>query len=287
MVLILINAKVFFSNKMKFNLSKVEFSNKDIKNKITIPKKLTPELAYFIGIHLGDGCLSFKKKKYDKELSYSGHIIDEYTWYVQDIISLIKRIFNKTAKFYENKGIKGKSINVYFRSKAIFIFLNKVIGLQIGSKNNMGIPECIKNSNQNIKSAFIRGLADTDFCLTFKKRHKNLHYYPVIALSTCNKKLVKELEILFKEFELNCYTLLDYPTERKGTKLTTNQLQINGVKRANIWMNKIGFSSPKHLTKYLVWKKHNFCPPNTNLIQRKEILNGKLDINKFYQPKHF
>ena len=40
---------------MKFDLSKVEFSRNDLRLEIKVPKKLTKELAYYIGIHVGDG----------------------------------------------------------------------------------------------------------------------------------------------------------------------------------------------------------------------------------------
>ncbi len=272
---------------MNFDLSQVEFSKKDIKNNIKIPKKLTPELAYFIGIHLGDGCLSFKKEKYDRTMNYTGHFIDEYDWYTKDITLLIKELFNKNIKYYKGKNNKGEWLSLYFHSKAIFTFLNKVIGLPIGSKNNCSIPDCIKNSNLKIKCAFIKGFADTDFCLTFKKRDKQLHYYPVIEFSTCNRTIVNELTFLLQEVKISSYSLLDYPIKMGKVNLKTNQLHLNGIKPLKVWMEKIGFNSPKHLTKYLIWKKYGFCPPNTNLTQRKDILDGKLDINKIYKPKPF
>ena len=43
-------------------------------------------------------------------------------------------------------------------------------------------------------------------------------------------------------------------------------------------MKLIGIKNPVKLTRYLVWKKFGFCPPHTNLQQRKDILNGKLNI---------
>src|SRR3989344_9336531 len=70
---------------MKFNLSKVKFSRKDISNKIKIPDKLTNELAYLIGFHLGDGTLPYSKKK-DYYVAYTGHIIDDLEWYKSFLI---------------------------------------------------------------------------------------------------------------------------------------------------------------------------------------------------------
>ena len=61
---------------MNFNLSKIEFSRKDIKIETKIPNKLTTKLAYFIGVHVGDGTLVFNKKNNDYYMGYAGHLID-------------------------------------------------------------------------------------------------------------------------------------------------------------------------------------------------------------------
>ena len=45
-------------------------------------------------------------------------------------------------------------------------------------------------------------------------------------------------------------------------------------------MDLVGIKNPVKFTRYLIWKKFGFCPPNTTLQQRQDILNGKLDIYK-------
>jgi hypothetical protein len=50
------------------------------------------------------------------------------------------------------------------------------------------------------------------------------------------------------------------------------------VGRLNQWMKLIGTKNPVKLSRYLIWKKHGFCPTNTNFQQREDILKGKLDI---------
>ena len=53
---------------------------------------------------------------------------------------------------------------------------------------------------------------------------------------------------------------------------------INGIRGLDRWMESVGMKNPVKLTRYLIWKKFGFCPPNTTLKQREDILNGKLDI---------
>ena len=65
---------------MKFDLSKVEFSKKDINKNLKIPLTLTPELSYLIGIHIGDGTMNIYKRDdgfNGYPIGYSGHLIDE------------------------------------------------------------------------------------------------------------------------------------------------------------------------------------------------------------------
>ena len=59
-----------------------------------------------------------------------------------------------------------------------------------------------------------------------------------------------------------------------------NEIYISGKENLKKWMKFIGFSNEKHLTKYLIWKKFGFCPPNTTLKQRLLILNDKMNILK-------
>jgi len=46
-------------------------------------------------------------------------------------------------------------------------------------------------------------------------------------------------------------------------------------------MNFIGFNNPVHITKYQIWKKFGFCPPNTNLQHRIRILDDEKTFLNF------
>jgi len=73
---------------MKFDLSKIEFSKRDISRNIKLPIKLTENLAEFMGIIMGDGHLShyrgyFKGRKYVQyEIHITGNVSEtEYLRY--------------------------------------------------------------------------------------------------------------------------------------------------------------------------------------------------------------
>lgn len=44
------------------------------------------------------------------------------------------------------------------------------------------------------------------------------------------------------------------------------------------YINKIGFKNPKHNTKWLIYKKLGYCPPNTKLKQRLDIIQSSKNL---------
>lgn len=261
----------------KLDLSSINFSRNDINKTIKLPTYLNEDLAYFIGFHLGDGHMSIQKRgsSMDYVLYYCGHLIDDKEFHLKFILPLLNRLFNikppLSGRTYDSTSF------IKFNSKAILTFLNKVIGLPIGSKQGFGIPTIIKNSNEKLRISFLRGLADTEFCLSFKKRYKDLHYYPTIEYGTSTNILAKDVKQLLSDIKFIVYSTFDYPTERNGKKLSSNRIALNGVNSLKLWMDKIGFSNTKHLTKYYVWKKFGFCPPYTSILNRRKILKGEIN----------
>ena len=265
---------------MKLDLSKVQFSKYDISHNVKIPRKLTPDLAYFSGIHFGDGNIGNYKKHY-YSLEYSGHIIDEYEFYTVYFKKLFKSVFNKDLRVYEKYKDKGDYLNLCTQSKAIFTFLKNSIGLPVGKKVNWPLPKLIIESRY--RRAFIRGLADSDFCLSFKKRDKELHYYPTISIRSSSKIMIMQLDKLLKDIGFKTNTLFDFISKRYEKSHVGHQLEINGTEQQDFWIEKIGFNSRKHLTKYYIWEKFGFCPPQTTLPQRELILEGQLNPYNFYK----
>ena len=51
-------------------------------------------------------------------------------------------------------------------------------------------------------------------------------------------------------------------------------IYINGKKNLHQFIEKIGFSNIKHMTKYQLWKLQRFLEPNTSLNERLSMLNN-------------
>ena len=59
---------------------------------------------------------------------------------------------------------------------------------------------------------------------------------------------------------------------------------LNGIKNLEKWLNTIGIGNPTKYSRFLIWKKYGFCPPNTMYTERLKILKGLINPNKFYGP---
>lgn len=135
-----------------------------------IPKKLTEELAEFVGILLGDGgitpgqCAVTLNREADKE-------------YVGYVAALGKKLFGEEPKKFYHK--HDKAVILYYHGTLLIQYLLS-LGLKIGSKvkQQVGIPDWI-NASQQFKIACLRGLMDTDggvFLHTYSVNKKKYHY---------------------------------------------------------------------------------------------------------------
>lgn len=267
---------------IKFNLSKVEYSNRDKIRDVKLPKILTTELAELMGILTGDGHIGIYKgrTKYGNyvhyEIKFAGHWLDDREYYENAVNILFQKLFNTKLKVRNHNG-KGNMLDAVIHSKAISSFIRNILKLPWGNKvSRIEIPKYIRNSTSDIKSAFLRGLADTDFSLTFKKKHKKHHYYPVISVSFKSRKIIEQITNILDEFNISCHVQYDdIYHDKRGFISIGHKIYIYGKMNLEKWMGLIGFNNPKHLTKYFVYKKLGFCPPYKTTKDRMEMLNKK------------
>lgn len=244
-------------------------------------QNIIPEIAEICGIHAGDGHLRRNGKGFEISGSY-----EEKEYYDQHIIPLFNSLFdlNIKGKFFPTKGTYGFSIS----SKAIIFFLIS-FGFPKGKKDDIvQIPEQILHSQDpTIRRAFLRGIFDTDGCITFDKRiyntsifKKTRNYYPRILFSTISKKLAIGIKQLCEKEGFICKIYI-YKS-KKQTESLKYKLQIVGINNLERWMNVITPQNPVKVSRYIIWKKYGFCPTNTNYKERTKILKGELDPNLFY-----
>lgn len=240
---------------MKLDLSKIKFSNNDIRKNIQLPSKLTPKLAEFIGIIVGDGHVGVYKNDSgmrtfsNYEIRISGNLKD-YDYYSVYINDLANDLFN--VRFYVLKPKNENSVFLYKNSKALYYFLSHCLDIpQI--KDNIRIPKQIRNGLLEVKSSFLRGLADSDFTFTLKNKEGKL--YPVVQGCSKSEILIEDVSSILEELNIKHATYLDksYYLKRDKSYVVT-RIYINGFTNVSKWFNLIGFSNPRHTQK---WKE--FC----------------------------
>lgn len=268
----------------KLDVSKIEFSRKDKLKGIKLPTKLTCNLAEDVGIHIGDGTMGIYSNPHGIDYYYKvcGHPKDDREWYDDFIVPLKAKLFNLNV---EPKDFSDGTYSVQFRSKAVVLFYNTVIGIPLGKKSKtIDIPQLIKDSNIKHQIACLRGTFDTDFSLTFKKKGKNLHKYPVIHAAFASEILVDSIKDILEKMNFKNVSTCKV---RRFDKRTMNVYEkyhifISGKDMLNKWFNEIESHNSKHIIKYRIWKKFEFLPPRLTQIERIKIDSGKINPMNFY-----
>ena len=234
---------------------------------------INEDLAELLGIHIGDGCIS-ENKRYS--MYYVGGDLKEEVEYHDNWVApllnknVMKRLDKPNVKYkkYKSTGIYG----LYLFDKEVVEFFKK-FGICSGTKINQKIPHPILK-NKNLLKRFIRGLFDTDGNIYFDKNRscKNpINNIPTIKLSNTSQGLINQV---YKSLiSLGFHPRLKKPYKGKRDKNTVHTILIYRKSDIQNYIDKIGFKNPKHLTKWLVFKKNGLLPPRTTLKHRKTILS--------------
>lgn len=155
--------------------------------KILIPLNVTPEISYLTGVIYGDGNVSIAQRK---EIEFPRLRISLYNAsikYLRKINNMLYSIFRTHGKL-----TKKKDKNCYILSinnKLVCLYFLKIIGVKAGKKNNLKVPNILKN--KKLFRFFLAGLFDTDGFLT-----------ETFGIMMCgsNSKFLKEVIKLSKNY---------------------------------------------------------------------------------------
>lgn len=216
-------------------------------NKVTIPQKISEDIAYLTGFLFGDGHLCLRKNKHEYSIYCTGNLKDERVFYENYIRELFIKIFEIKPKVkisrYDN------SINLIVYSKDLLFYLNKKCGIPIGAKSHkVIIPRKFEKTNK-LKRAFIRGFADADFSLCLKKRYRVIPYYPVITGTSKSKTIILQISKFLKTLGITFSLDLDRIDYDKRFRKNTikSSIHIYGKKNLQKWTKEIGFRNSKYL----------------------------------------
>lgn len=147
------------------------------------------------------------------------------------------------------------------------------IGIPVGKKSHIvRIPKQIKE-DMNLACAYIRGVADTDFSLVYKKR-KIVSDYPRITTDLASENMIKDicdvLDILSIKY---CGPYIRKRITRLGKPYTNYELDILGHENLWLWMKYVGFRNEKHLKKWRMANPPLVPPPGSEFPKLKTHLS--------------
>lgn len=248
--------------------------------------KRNENTAELVGLSFGDGGLTYRKGKNRTKFQLRGHLVEDREHYDNYIIPLFNRevmfpifgrkvgiVFNKSKNFY---GLAVESVKIEK-------YLN-YLGIPSGVKNELFIPEWIKNNKKYILR-FLRGFLDTDGSISCQRnysiKNNKFHTQIRIYLSNCSENLITEIYQLLKKIGFKCI-MTTYKQKREGWK-NLHMVKLSGGIQIEKWFKIIGSKNQKHITKYLIWKKFGFCPPYITLNERKQILKKETSPYFYYK----
>jgi hypothetical protein len=222
-----------------------------------MPDYTTPEFCEFLGIMMGDGCLSEYRTLGRKRsvIRIDGNRENDTEYYVHTIKPLIHKVFKKdvTVRFRNGYNV----VFVYFSSREITDFM-KSIGFPVGEKGEIQIPNKFLSLEWKCLRMIIRGFADTDGCVYFTKNNNQSHYYPAIDIRSMSNPLLKQFGSI-----LGIHGFKPYWRDR--------HLILYGNFNIGMWEKEIGFSNFYHKSKVDFWRRFGYCPPEKVLKFQKRV----------------
>ena len=213
---------------------------------------LTEELAYVCGFLMGDGSISIREEKHDHCIKAVGNPRDEREFYDIVIKDLFWELFHiplKTRLFDQ-----GTTYGFQFTSKRLVGFLTGTMGLPPSPKQGkLRIPPSIL-ADEGLLRACVRGIFDTDGCVSFKKRNKDDPYYPVVSISSSSSVFISQLHRSLRRLGLDAYVVLDYHVRDarllRGHSLIS-RVELSGQEKLKEWLRIIGTWHPRHQRKIM------------------------------------
>lgn len=234
-------------SKSKLN-KRLEKARKCIKNRIPNVKiNLNKNVCEFYGALMGDGCLSKCKvnRWYRYYIIFTGHKQLDKDYHENYLNNLIKKEFQIKPYIQLIKNVNARKMTLF--NISLFKELKK-LGFPVGKKGQkLKIPNRLLKLPWNLKKYLIRGIFDTDGCISARKDEG--YKYPHIIITTSSKPLLGQLYKLLRE--------RGYPAWITKSR---REIKIKGIKNTTKWMNDVGSSNLKHKFKYEYWVKNKVLP---------------------------
>jgi hypothetical protein len=242
--------------------------------------------AELCGAVIGDGWIESRKT----DFFLAGDPREDRDYYDMHVIEIFRRVLgvNPKPRHFPYWKVYGISLH----RKALIEKLLE-LGLPSGKKAySASIPDWIVNSGKETFFSFFRGLFDTDGCVSFEKNYTpyaneftlKYHSRARVRINSVSPILINQTFNLLTKYGIKCTKRVRIGGFRNNrNNRDVHIIEINGKKSVKWLFEDLESANPKHVTKYLIWKKFGFCPPQTSIIDRKAMLKNKLSPYSFYK----
>jgi len=190
------------------------------RKKISIPTKVTQELASFLGYMIGDGHIS----ESNRSLGLTSGDLDQ----IEEYERLLSSLFGLTGKTKWDGSSKNGRWRISCSAKNLQEFL-KSLGLLTGRcAREKTIPECILKSPKNVMSAFLRSYFDCD----------GYAGKAGVILSTSSEKMGEQVQTVLLNYGILCSRKRAKAADENKTHIW--QIHICGI-QSRKFMEQIGF----------------------------------------------
>jgi intein/homing endonuclease len=193
---------------------------------VNLPSHMSPKLAYWIGMTLGDGCFVDSANA----IGFTGLEDTQEVWR-----SLTTELFGIEPYLFEDKGV----MTTYaFQRLQLNNWLEQSVGMKRSISINKTVPISIRKAPKECVAAFLRGLFDTDGGV--ERSGAQLH--------TSSKKLAQQVQIILLNFGI-VSSVQSKETECNDAYRVTVLSGFNEV-----FEQEIGFEHPEKKSKL---REHN------------------------------
>ncbi|MBI2110424.1 hypothetical protein HYT51_01435 [Candidatus Woesearchaeota archaeon] len=200
---------------------------------------LSEDLAYFLGLFIGDGFTNKYGNHY--MFQFIGHK-QELGFYKNEVVPIAKRLFNLVPNIKEDN--IGNFIRVDYYSSCLFRLTTERFKIERGRKSKtVLVPKEILKSDRKFLHSFIAGLYDAESCVFFDRRKKYTKPYPRIDLHMNNLDILNQIK-----------NALDEDSIVSNVFVKNSRLLIYGEENIRKFLSEIPIKNPKHLDKLLKQK---------------------------------
>lgn len=235
---------------LKYARSKRKFILREIP--VSLENSLSALELY--GVLMGDGCLCKYYAKSDKRYRYALYITGNLYKDKYYLLSYIKPLIEETF------GIRCRVRYIPRDSSLHLIVLNRSLfnwfasnTFPVGRKGTaLKIPDHIISLENSKLNLLIRGIFDTDGCISARKDEE--YKYPYLIITSISESLREQIKQILRRQDIRAY-------------IHKKDVIVRGNTNFEKWFKLIGSKNPRNLNKYHEW-----------------LITGRIYCGRIYQP---